>query len=197
MSRPNRARSIGDEANLALRMARERKAAGLSYEGLAKLMTDAGCGVQGSAIYKIEKGDPPRRVAVNELVALATVLGKSVDDLLTPIEVLDNQRAKELVKELDDTATALMEDVTRVVRVYREWLQLAQVEPELFSYVAGHHDRNISSTWGSPDLMPQFRVDGLDGPSATRIYELFRQFWSDLVNLTSRSVMRTDTHQEK
>lgn len=44
-------------------------------------MTDAGCPIQGSAIYKIEKADPPRRITVDELVAFATVFETSAVDL--------------------------------------------------------------------------------------------------------------------
>src|SRR4051812_25969393 len=115
MARSNHSGSLGDETSLARRIARERASAGLSYEALAKLMTESGCKIHGSAIYKIEKANPPRSVSVNELIAFSTVFGKSVDDLLTPIEVLDDQRAKELVAELEEVDAALLHDVARLV----------------------------------------------------------------------------------
>jgi hypothetical protein len=62
MPRPNAPREIRErgEANLARRLEYERTSRGLSYEALARAMADAGCPIQGSALYRIEKGDPPR-----------------------------------------------------------------------------------------------------------------------------------------
>lgn len=88
MPRVNPLRATGHESNLAARIAVERQARGWSYEGLAKRMTDAGYPIQSSAIFKIEKGNPPRRIAVDELVGLSAVFGMSVEDLLTPIGVV-------------------------------------------------------------------------------------------------------------
>jgi hypothetical protein len=67
-------------------------------------MTDAGCNIQASAIYKIEKVDPARRITVDELIALARVFGRSIDDLLRPIGVLDQESAHQLLLELDKAA---------------------------------------------------------------------------------------------
>jgi hypothetical protein len=50
-------------------------------------MTKAGCPINGSGLYKIEKTDPPRRITVDELVALAEVFNVTVEDLLMPPEV--------------------------------------------------------------------------------------------------------------
>lgn len=80
MSRPNRKRTIEGESNLAERVAQEREAAGLSYE-------------------KIEKGNPRRRVTVDELLAFsevfdvgghATALGSSVSVSRPSASATDN-----------------------------------------------------------------------------------------------------------
>jgi len=73
MPRPNQNRTIQAEEVLARRIAHERGVRGWTYEQLADAMTDAGCSIQPSAIYKIEKGQPRRRVTVNELAALSQV----------------------------------------------------------------------------------------------------------------------------
>src|SRR5206468_3991414 len=73
MPRVNPLRPVGNEANLARRIAAEREAHGWSYEGLAKRMTDAGFPIQSTAIFKIEKGKPPRRITVDEMVGFAKV----------------------------------------------------------------------------------------------------------------------------
>ena len=141
MSRLNPQRSVGGEDNLARRIERERTARGLSYEALAKLLTEAGCTIQGSAIYKIEKTKPPRRITVDELIALAQVLETSIEDLLTPIEVLEKERAQEVLKDLDKADGELLAAMGRFLTAYRELRSLAASDPELFEYVKGHHDR--------------------------------------------------------
>ncbi len=93
----NPARALFTEDGLAHRIAYERDQRGWTYEGLAKRMTDAGCAINQSAIYKIEKGKPRRRITVDELVALAKVFDLDVNDLLIPLETLLDKRGRDLV----------------------------------------------------------------------------------------------------
>jgi len=81
------------EENLARRVAYERERRGWSYEGTAARMTVVGCAVQGSAIYKIEKGSPRRRISVDELVAFANIFELELPDLLIPPELLADEQA--------------------------------------------------------------------------------------------------------
>lgn len=83
MPRPNKPRTIGAEDRLALRIATERQARGWSYWKLAQAMTEAGCSIAGSAIYKIEKGNPRRTIFVDELVALSRIWSIPVERLLS------------------------------------------------------------------------------------------------------------------
>jgi transcriptional regulator with XRE-family HTH domain len=71
------------EATLAERIRIERNARGWSYDQLASAMTEVGCSIQPSAIFKIEKGDPPRRITVNEFVALSEVWAIPLDRLVS------------------------------------------------------------------------------------------------------------------
>lgn len=82
MSRPNQPRTIDAEDRLADRIRIERAARGWTYEQTAEAMTNAGCPIQGSAIYKIEKGEPRRRVTVNELAALSLIWAIPMDRLV-------------------------------------------------------------------------------------------------------------------
>jgi transcriptional regulator with XRE-family HTH domain len=141
MSRQNPMRSVGGEANLARRIERERTLRAWSYEKMAKELTAIGCSIQGSAIYKIEHANPPRRITVDELVALARVFDTTVEDLLTPIEVLDQQRAQDLLKDLDRADTGLLDAIDQVLKIYGEFFIIRDDEPELFDYVFGHHYR--------------------------------------------------------
>lgn len=97
MPRPNQPRSIASEEGLARRIAYERENRGMSYEGLASRMTKAGCPIQASAIYKIEKSDPPRRITVDELVAFSQVFAVPVEELLLPAEVVTSKELSELI----------------------------------------------------------------------------------------------------
>jgi transcriptional regulator with XRE-family HTH domain len=153
MSRLNRLRSIGGEANLARRIERERGNRGLSYDALAKRLTAAGCSISGSAIYKIEKADPPRRITVDELVALAQVFETTVEDLLIPVEVLDQERAKELLKDLDQAGSGFVDAIGYLLNTYNELFFLAADNPELHQYVSGHHFRE-DGTPQDPDEWP-------------------------------------------
>lgn len=102
MPRPNRPRSIASEQSLARRIAHERESRRMSYEGLASRLSSAGCPIQASAIYKIEKANPPRRITVDELVAFSQVFGVSVEQLLLPPEVVASRELAELVIAWDN-----------------------------------------------------------------------------------------------
>jgi transcriptional regulator with XRE-family HTH domain len=107
MPRSNRGRTMGSERTLAQRLAYERTVREWTYDQLARRMTDVGCKIQGSALFKIEKGDPPRRVTVDELVALANVFETPMDELLVPYELILDKRARELVKKWSESRDAL------------------------------------------------------------------------------------------
>jgi len=114
MARPNRARSIQAERHLARRIAHERQARKMSIEGLAQRMSDEGCSINGSAVYRIESADPPRRITVDELVALTRVFGISLSDLLLPPEALVDRETKRAWQELTDAQNAHDEALIRV-----------------------------------------------------------------------------------
>jgi hypothetical protein len=78
-------------------------------------------------------------------LALAQVFGKSVEDLLTPIEVLDDRRAQKLLEELDEADDELVAAIRKFLDAYSELLALAANNPELFEYVKGHHWREANT----------------------------------------------------
>jgi transcriptional regulator with XRE-family HTH domain len=99
MPRPNPPRPLRGEANLARRVAYERQRAGMSMEGLAKRMTELGCPINQSAIWKIENGDPPRRITYDEALAFAEVFGVPLAELSVAPEVVVDLTALKLVDE--------------------------------------------------------------------------------------------------
>jgi hypothetical protein len=88
MPRPNPPRVLGSEKTLARRIRWEREGKDWTYEGLASRMAAVGCPIQPSALYKVEKATPPRRITVDEMVALSTVFELSLNELLLPPEVV-------------------------------------------------------------------------------------------------------------
>lgn len=106
MPRPNKPRDVLAEDHLAQRIAAERDARGWTNDGLAKRMTDAGCPMNGSAIFKIEKGEPRRRIVVDEMVAFSRVFNVPVEELLMPPSVAASREFGRLVGEWRDSFLA-------------------------------------------------------------------------------------------
>lgn len=126
MPRPNQPRAVRAERDLAERIAHERKQRGMSYEGLAQRMTDAGCPINGSALYKIEHGTPRRRITVDELTALAEVFDLPIDELLLPPSLVLSREALRLV----DHWRALGDESARIAR------EAMQAWQEILDYAA-------------------------------------------------------------
>ena len=128
MPRVNPLRSLANERNVAARVQRERERLGMSYEGLAHRMAGAGAPIQPTAIYKIEKGDPPRRITVDELVGFARVFDIPVEELLTPPEEMVSREARQLLNAFGRAGEALQ----TAVQDMRDVLgRLAVISPDL------------------------------------------------------------------
>jgi transcriptional regulator with XRE-family HTH domain len=123
--RPNPPRALQCEENLAHRIAYERERRGWTYDGTAKRLTDAGCPIQGSAIYKIEKGNPRRRISVDELVAFAEVFDVETVELLVPLELVAEHEALHLIGELERTYQTLTVSTEEYFATFERIVQLA------------------------------------------------------------------------
>lgn len=116
MPKRNASRDVYAEQHVARRIAIERARRGWSYDGLAARMTAVGCPLNQSAIYKIERGDPPRRITVDELVAYSRVFHLSVQELLTDPDLA----AERHVVDLLDGWRRLMGERMAAVQEYNE-----------------------------------------------------------------------------
>ncbi len=112
MPRPNQPRTIGTEEVLAKRIAYEREAREWSNEGLASRMTQVGCSMAGSAVFKIENAG--RRITVDELVAFAQVFGVKVTDLLVPADLAARQRVMAAYEAWADAFDKRVAEVRRL-----------------------------------------------------------------------------------
>lgn len=97
MPRITKNRDPWGERYVAQRVAFERERREWTYDGLAKRMADAGCEMHASALYKIEKGDPPRRITVTELLAFATVFEMPLAELVADPKTYLPQHVFEMI----------------------------------------------------------------------------------------------------
>ncbi|MFE2017558.1 helix-turn-helix domain-containing protein [Streptomyces sp. NPDC059499] len=70
---------------MAAHVAVEREARGWSTAELARRVTDAGCPLSQSAVWRIESGEPRRKISVDELIAFGKVFERSIEELLKPV----------------------------------------------------------------------------------------------------------------
>lgn len=135
MPRPNKERTLFAEEHLRQRVALERERQGMTYESLAKRMTDTGCQIQPSALYKLEKGDPPRRVTVDELVALSLVFKIPMAELIIDPSLEIPARAVDIWERMNlQTAIAIeAQDVAQAA-----WLERARLMEKYEELVEGN-----------------------------------------------------------
>ncbi|CAN5121274.1 hypothetical protein BH11ACT1_BH11ACT1_19350 [soil metagenome] len=163
MPRPNRTRRVLAEVNLARRIAAERDARTMTNDGLAKRMTDEGCAMTGSAIFKIEKGEPRRRIVVDELVAFSKVFGVPIEELLLPPEVAAKKDLMNLVVAWNVAATEASAATARRDDAWDAITTYAQKRPEVTPVL-----EDIFETWAA------LYFDELDrgGAAALKMWEL-------------------------
>jgi transcriptional regulator with XRE-family HTH domain len=153
MPRPNRRRDVFAEEHLASNVETLRLARGWTYEGLARRMSDIGCPIDQSAVYKIEKGRPRRRITVDELVGFSRVFERSLEQMVA------------------DPALHASEDA---IAVADEWFRVAGshtlVNQEHERERKSLEDRLLRATAGSPEAREA--VIKYVGPGTGKTYAL-------------------------
>ncbi len=150
MPRPNRTRDVLAEEHLAQRVQAERERRGWTNEGLAKRMADIGCPMSGSAIYKIEKGEPRRRIVVDELVAFSRVFQIPLTEILIPPDVAISA---EFARLLDEWAQAELDSraaEARATDVFATLTDLVRAELDGGADIEWTLARLIASMWSGP-----------------------------------------------
>jgi transcriptional regulator with XRE-family HTH domain len=150
MPRPNPPRPLRGEANLARRVAYERQRAGMSMESLAKRMTDLGCPINQSAIWKIENADPPRRITYDEALALEQVFGIPLAELSVPPEIAADRTAIRLMQEYLQASAKSAAAVDKLLRHIK-------AHPETVRAIEAHRDWQLHDFGDELDDMNAIR----------------------------------------
>lgn len=129
MPRTTTGRNRDEERIVAARITAERTRRDWTITDVAAAMADAGCPLPASAIYKIEKGDPPRRITLNEFLAFAAIFEMEPADLLRPPTPPDPARLAELVEALREKSAEVASVVDAWCSVHEELYDLVGVDP--------------------------------------------------------------------
>lgn len=76
---------MAGEDSVAGHVQQERELRGWSTAELARRVTEAGCPISQSAVWRIESGSPRRKISVDELIGFAKVFEMQIQELLEPI----------------------------------------------------------------------------------------------------------------
>lgn len=148
MPRSNPPRAVFAEANLARRIAIERQRRGWTYEKLAGKLGDVDCTIQVSALHKIEKSDPPRRITVDELVAFSKVFGLPLNDLVADSSTLIPSRAFDLRERMEIALAAAFDGQRAQVALWDEWSARMR---EYTDFIDSHPEvkDDLDQMWGT------------------------------------------------
>ncbi len=187
MARPNLPRTVGSEANLAERLKHERELRGWSPAELARQLTNAGCSISTSAIYKIEDTEKPRRITVDELVAASAVFGISTSDLLVPVELVRQERARAIVRELEDAERDMAGAVTRYLNAYTDLADIAaSQDTDLFEFTMNLSGHRADATAGgdAENILEAYGSNGEPlGVNTTRLREAMSNLFAAMIQV--------------
>ncbi|MFI9270223.1 helix-turn-helix transcriptional regulator [Kitasatospora sp. NPDC052896] len=95
--REDRGASVSlSEENAAERVRLERELLGWSTGELAKRMTEAGYPINQSSVWRIESGEPRRRINLDEAIGFAKVFNLPLEDFLGPPTASDEKIMQDL-----------------------------------------------------------------------------------------------------
>ena len=92
--------NLGGAADVGLRLARLRGERDWTYRELEEATENAGNRVSASTLWRIENGDPPPKISVNDLVTLCRVFDVTPDDILTLAAEIEWREVKRLSEEM-------------------------------------------------------------------------------------------------
>jgi transcriptional regulator with XRE-family HTH domain len=120
--------TIGFEEKLASVVQSERERRGWSPAELARRLTEAGAPMNQTSIWKIENGEPRRRIMLDEAVAIARVLNLSLYTMLegrtVDAAVLEDvDRAAQHLNESSDLLAEMKARLPEIEKLQRSLLR--------------------------------------------------------------------------
>lgn len=140
---------FASEEALARRITYERDRRGWSPGGLAALMTKAGYPLNQSSVWKIENGQPRRKITVDEMIGFSKVFEIPIDELLRPAGawVRDEIIAAvgvvvQILEDREAGHAPLVEGLERVLDSFEEFDFLGSEDARLTSLLTAALMRN-------------------------------------------------------
>lgn len=180
MPRKNLSGTLQNERNIAERIADERQTRGLSQEGLAKLVTEAGCPLQGSAVYRIENGDPPRTISFNEAVAFAAVFDIGLEELSEPKALRNQAQARDIALELAEASRKLDEAHTAALEAAIRLVKIGEKSPQVWEFIAHHF---TTASRDRENWLETFVGGPVSRATLGHLATVADQFWNEVVRL--------------
>lgn len=203
VARPIKGRTVGAEKNVAEWIRQEIESGNWTYSRLAKRMAEVGCPIQTTALYKVVDSDSPRAIRVDELVALAEVLGVSTSEL---VEGPDKSQARK-VRELAVEQSRYMSELEDLGLLFHSSLiktfTLLAKDPELKDYWSNYSKsdsgliRDMFDDW-----IPTYRARGVidDGSDKSRVMRLLALLFEGIATSAVAEVesrMEEDSHGQE
>lgn len=113
-------RRLFAEAFVAVHVERAMQERDMTYQELSHAMATAGAPLSISSIHRMLKGQPRRRIHVNELVALSQVLHIPLADLMQPTEGQLARQVELLIRRLDGHIKAYRAEAEKASEVIRQ-----------------------------------------------------------------------------
>jgi transcriptional regulator with XRE-family HTH domain len=117
----------GPDEWAAWRVRYERERRNWSQGELARQITTAGVPMQQQAVWKIENGDPPRKISYGEAIAFCRVFGiENVADLGQPPESLITREMHGLIDEVQELSALRSKLIDQAKTLKRRVLRLSE-----------------------------------------------------------------------
>ncbi|WP_371480705.1 helix-turn-helix domain-containing protein [Kitasatospora sp. NBC_00315] len=156
MADEDRRQRLEGEENVARRIKMEREARGWSTATLAERLTEAGYPLNQSAVWRIESGEPRRRVNLDEAIGFAKVFDISLDNLVGPPEIAANAHVKRLLADFAESwqkSVAARKDMDQA----REALDAyGRAHPNLEELIRAMITRVVADAAGDDYRSPKF-----------------------------------------
>lgn len=145
------------EDNVADHIRLHREMRGWSTAHLAREVTAAGVPLSQSAVWRIESGNPRRKISVDELIGFAKVFGVSIGELLEPLSVdYPPDLVRLYVNRYVDTMAYALKAEFRASLVGHNLGRFATRFPQADSEIREMITERVSAMGGDEDMAAQY-----------------------------------------